>query len=39
VGMAEKAGYHISFMGYMKACFVPMLLTVALAMGYLLLAY
>jgi Na+/H+ antiporter NhaD/arsenite permease-like protein len=39
VGLAEKAGYHISFMGYMKACFVPMLITVAIAMGYLLLAY
>ncbi len=39
VGMAEKAGYHISFMGYMKACFVPMLITVAIAMGYLLIAY
>jgi Na+/H+ antiporter NhaD/arsenite permease-like protein len=39
VGMAEKAGYHISFMGYMKACFIPMLITVAVAMGYLLIAY
>ncbi|HZE21299.1 MAG TPA: ArsB/NhaD family transporter, partial [Desulfobaccales bacterium] len=39
VGMAEKAGYQISFMEYMKACFVPMLLSVALAMGYLLIAY
>jgi Na+/H+ antiporter NhaD/arsenite permease-like protein len=39
VGMAEKAGYHISFLGYMKTCFVPMLITVAIAMGYLLLAY
>jgi Na+/H+ antiporter NhaD/arsenite permease-like protein len=37
VGLTEKAGYHISFMYYMKACFVPMLITVALAMGYLLL--
>ncbi|MBM4273778.1 MAG: ArsB/NhaD family transporter [Deltaproteobacteria bacterium] len=36
VGLAEKAGYHISFMYYLKACFVPMLITVALAMGYLL---
>jgi hypothetical protein len=26
-------------MEYMKACFVPMLLSVALAMGYLLIAY
>jgi Na+/H+ antiporter NhaD/arsenite permease-like protein len=39
VGMAEKAGHHISFMAYMKACVVPMLITVALSMGYLLLAY
>jgi Na+/H+ antiporter NhaD/arsenite permease-like protein len=39
VGLAEKSGYHISFLGYMKACFVPMLLTVGLAMGYLLVAY
>jgi Na+/H+ antiporter NhaD/arsenite permease-like protein len=39
VGMAEKAGYHISFMGYIKACFVPMLITVAISMVYLLLAY
>ncbi|MGA9756554.1 MAG: SLC13 family permease [Desulfobaccales bacterium] len=39
VGMAEKAGYHISYLEYLKACFAPMLLTVALAMGYLLIAY
>jgi Na+/H+ antiporter NhaD/arsenite permease-like protein len=39
VGLAEKAGYHISFMGYMKACFGPMLITVALATAYLLIAY
>jgi len=39
VGMMEKAGYHISFMGYMKACFVPMLVTVAIATAYLLIAY
>jgi Na+/H+ antiporter NhaD/arsenite permease-like protein len=39
VGMAEKAGYHISFLGYMKACFVPMLITVAISMVYLLIAY
>jgi len=36
VGLAEKAGYHISFLYYMKACFVPMLITVALASVYLL---
>jgi Na+/H+ antiporter NhaD/arsenite permease-like protein len=36
VGMMEKAGYHISFLGYMKACWWPMLITVAIAMVYLL---
>ncbi len=39
VGLAEKAGYHISFLYYMKACFVPMLITVALASAYLLLFF
>ena len=39
VGLAEKAGHHISFMGYMKACMAPMLITVALASAYLLIAY
>jgi Na+/H+ antiporter NhaD/arsenite permease-like protein len=39
VGMAEKAGYHISFLYYMKACWWPMMATVAISMGYLLLAY
>ncbi|HLD47368.1 MAG TPA: ArsB/NhaD family transporter [Desulfobaccales bacterium] len=39
VGLAEKAGYHISFMAYMKACMAPMLVTVAIATAYLLLAY
>jgi Na+/H+ antiporter NhaD/arsenite permease-like protein len=39
VGLAEKAGYQISFLEYMKACFVPMLVTVTLCMVYLLLAY
>jgi Na+/H+ antiporter NhaD/arsenite permease-like protein len=39
VGMAEKAGHHISFMAYMKACVAPMLITVALSTAYLLLAY
>ncbi len=37
VGLAEKAGYHISFIGYIKACFIPMLITVALCNAYLLL--
>ena len=36
VGLAEKAGYHITFLGYIKACFVPMLITVALCNVYLL---
>jgi Na+/H+ antiporter NhaD/arsenite permease-like protein len=35
VGLAEKAGYHISFLYYMKACFVPMLISVILASVYL----
>jgi Na+/H+ antiporter NhaD/arsenite permease-like protein len=39
VGLAEKAGYHISFLHYMKACFVPMLITVGLASAYLLLFF
>jgi len=39
VGLAEKAGCHISFLGYMKACFLPMLITVAISMVYLLIAY
>ena len=38
VGLAEKAGFHISFLGYIKACFVPMLITVALANAFLLIA-
>jgi Na+/H+ antiporter NhaD/arsenite permease-like protein len=39
VGLAERAGYRISFVSYLKACFAPMLITVTLAMIYLLLAY
>jgi Na+/H+ antiporter NhaD/arsenite permease-like protein len=39
VGLAEKAGYPISFLAYIKACFLPMLVTVALAMVYLLLVF
>lgn len=39
VGLAEKAGYHISFLHYMKACFIPMLITVGLASAYLLLFF
>ncbi len=39
VGLAEKAGYRISFLDYLKACFVPMLITVTLSMMYLLTAF
>jgi Na+/H+ antiporter NhaD/arsenite permease-like protein len=39
VGLAEKAGYHISFVEYMKACWWPMMITVTIAMVYLLIAY
>ncbi len=39
VGLVEKAGYHISFLGYMKACWWPMMITVAISMVYLLIAY
>jgi Na+/H+ antiporter NhaD/arsenite permease-like protein len=39
VGMLEKAGYHISFLDYMKACWWPMMITVTIAMVYLLIAY
>jgi Na+/H+ antiporter NhaD/arsenite permease-like protein len=39
VGLAEKAGYHISFLYYMKACMIPMLITVSLASAYLLIFY
>jgi Na+/H+ antiporter NhaD/arsenite permease-like protein len=37
VGLAEKAGYHVSFLSYMKECWWPMMLTVTLCMVYLLL--
>jgi Na+/H+ antiporter NhaD/arsenite permease-like protein len=36
VGLAEKAGYHISFMQYMKACWWPMIITIVLCNVYLL---
>ncbi|MCL4501529.1 MAG: ArsB/NhaD family transporter [Deltaproteobacteria bacterium] len=39
VGLAEKAGYHISFMAYMRACWWPMMITVTISMVYLLIAY
>jgi Na+/H+ antiporter NhaD/arsenite permease-like protein len=39
VGLAEKAGYQISFLEYLKACFIPMVITVAISMAYLVVAY
>ncbi|PIU54393.1 MAG: citrate transporter [Deltaproteobacteria bacterium CG07_land_8_20_14_0_80_60_11] len=39
VGLADKAGYHISFLEYMKACWWPMMITVTICMVYLLIAY
>ena len=39
VGLAEKAGYRISFLDYMKACWWPMMITVTICMVYLLVAY
>jgi Na+/H+ antiporter NhaD/arsenite permease-like protein len=37
VGMAERAGYHISFMYYIKACAIPMIITIILCSFWLLL--
>ncbi len=39
VGLAEKAGYKISFVDYLKACWWPMTITVTICMVYLLIAY
>ena len=36
VGLAEKAGYPVSFMEYMKIALLPMLITVVLSMVWLL---
>lgn len=36
VGMAERAGYHISFMNYLRIAFAPMLITIVLASAWLL---
>ncbi len=36
VGMAEKAGYRVSFMDYMKECWWPMMIIVTICMFYLL---
>ena len=37
VGMAERAGYHISFMEYIKVAAVPTFITIVLCTGWLLL--
>ncbi len=37
VGMAERAGYPISFMTYLKAAFIPMIITIILCSAWLLL--
>jgi Na+/H+ antiporter NhaD/arsenite permease-like protein len=37
VGMAERAGYPISFMAYLKAAFIPMIITIILCSAWLLL--
>ncbi|MFH0999173.1 MAG: ArsB/NhaD family transporter [Pseudomonadota bacterium] len=37
VGMAERAGYPISFMAYLKAAFIPMIITIIMCTGWLLL--
>lgn len=39
VGLAEREGYHISFIDYLKACWWPMMITVTISMFYLLIFY
>lgn len=39
IGMAEKRGTHISFMGFMKIAFPLMLMSIVISTGYLLLWY
>jgi Na+/H+ antiporter NhaD/arsenite permease-like protein len=39
VGLAEKAGYHIGFVEYMRRCWWPMMITVTISMVYLLMFY
>ncbi len=39
VGLAEKAGCPISFLDYLRACWWPMMITVTIAMFYLLIFY
>jgi Na+/H+ antiporter NhaD/arsenite permease-like protein len=36
VGMAERAGYHISFMHYVRVAFLPMIVTIVLCSVWLL---
>ena len=37
VGMAERAGYSITFMDYLKAAFIPMIITIVICSFWLLL--
>ena len=37
VGMAERAGYSITFMDYLKAAFIPMVITIIICSAWLLL--
>ena len=39
VGLAERAGYEITFAEYMKECFLPMLITIGLCNIFLLLVH
>jgi Na+/H+ antiporter NhaD/arsenite permease-like protein len=39
VGLAEKAGYPISFVEYMRRCWWPMMIIVTISMFYLLIFY
>ena len=39
IGMAEKRGQHISFIGFMKIAFPLMLMSIVISMGYLLFWY
>jgi Na+/H+ antiporter NhaD/arsenite permease-like protein len=38
VGLAEKSGYHVSFISYMKECWWPMIITIVLCNVFLLIA-
>ena len=39
VGLAERAGYSISFVDYLRACWWPMMITVTICMFYLLIFF